>query len=257
MGCDRKSAENHYDYLTRNKKLPKLKRHGRTVIAQKTTTSQTQIRSEGQLRWHAVLDAVWDDLTKHNVLPPGDARKIFELVKEHFWLNLDETCIQCNDGNIRIVGSKERKTQSKITDDSRFSITILRVGNAAGSDGPIIIILKGKDKKIYSKVLNDIVKAFGCPPGSCVINTPSAYMTDEAWKELVPALIKGIRQMPVIRDYPQFKCMVSMDGYVRVPKLYNSLFCFYISQQLYCYDFFFKGMVLICYQNASNNSLMH
>ena len=144
VGCDQKSAENHYDYLTRNKKLPKLKRHGRTVIAQKTTTSRTQIRSEGQLRWHAVLDAVWDDLTKHNVLPPGDARKIFELVKEHFWLNLDETCIQCNDGNIRIVGSKERKTQSKITDDSRFSITILRVGNAAGLDGPIIIILKGK-----------------------------------------------------------------------------------------------------------------
>ena len=105
--------------------------------------------------------------------------------------------------------------------------------------------------------MNDIVEAFGCPPGSCVINTPLAYMTDEAWKELVPALIKGIRQMPVIRDYPQFKCMVSMDGYVIVPKLYNSLFCFYISQQLYCYDFFFKGMVLICYQNASNNSLMH
>ena len=82
-------------------------------------------------------------------------------------------------------------------------------------------------------------------------------MTNEAWKELLPALIKGIRQMPVIRDYPQFKCMVSMDGYVRVPELYNSLFCSYISQQLYCYDFFFKGMVLICYQNASNNSLMH
>ena len=33
VGCDRKSAENHYDYLTRNKKLPKLKRQGRTVIA--------------------------------------------------------------------------------------------------------------------------------------------------------------------------------------------------------------------------------
>ena len=150
-------------------------------------------------------------------------------------MNLDETCIQCNDGNIRIVGSKERKTQSKITDDSRFfiTITILRVGNAAGLDGPIIIILKGKGKKIDSKVLNDIVKAFGCPPGSCVINTPSAYMTDEAWKELVLALIEGIRQIPVIRDYPEFKFMVSMDGYVstlRVPKLYKSHFLFlYIS----------------------------
>ena len=50
-------------------------------------------------------------------------------------MNLDKTCIQCNDGNIRIVCSKERNTQLKIIDDSRFSIAILRVGNAAGADG--------------------------------------------------------------------------------------------------------------------------
>lgn len=97
-----------------------------------------------------------------------------------------------------IVGSKVRKTQSKITDGSQFCITILRVGNAAGSDGPIILLLKGKEKKIYPQVWNNIVKAFGCRPGSCVINTLSAYMTKKAWKELTPALINGIQKKPVI-----------------------------------------------------------
>ena len=43
------------------------------MIAQKTTISQTQIRLEGQLCWHAILDAVWNDLITCNVLPSGDA----------------------------------------------------------------------------------------------------------------------------------------------------------------------------------------
>jgi hypothetical protein len=40
---DWKAAENHLDYLIWKKKLPNLKRNGRVVAAQKTTTKQSQI----------------------------------------------------------------------------------------------------------------------------------------------------------------------------------------------------------------------
>ena len=76
---------------------------------------------------------------------------------------------------------EQRKTQPKITDDSCLSINVLRVGNADKEDGPIIIIFKGKCKKNDSIFLNNLVKVFGCPPGSCVINITSVYMTNEAW----------------------------------------------------------------------------
>ena len=63
--------------------------------------------------------------------------------------------------------------------------------------------------------LSNIVKNYGCPPGSCVIPTPTAYMTDEVWLKILPKLLKGIRQMEGIRDYPKFKAMLSFDGWVQ------------------------------------------
>jgi hypothetical protein len=46
-----------------------------------------------------------------------------------------------------------------------------------------------------------------------VIMTPNAYMTDEAWKEVVPHLCKGIRSMKGIRDHPNFWVVLSLDGF--------------------------------------------
>lgn len=47
--------------------------------------------------------------------------------------------------------------------------------------------------------------SLGAPPNSKNIMTPTAFMTDEAWAELVPGLAKGIRLMPV----RFFECRVS------------------------------------------------
>ena len=94
--------------------------------------------------------------------------------------------------------------------DARFSITLLRVGSAAGVDGPLIILTKGESLEF--RLLSNIVKNYGCPPGSCVIPTPTAYMTDEVWLKILPSLLKGSRQMEGIHDYPEFKAMLSFDG---------------------------------------------
>jgi hypothetical protein len=47
-----KTAENHLDYLIRAKKLPELKRGGRVVRAQPTTTNRTAVTTEKLLRTH-------------------------------------------------------------------------------------------------------------------------------------------------------------------------------------------------------------
>ena len=80
-------------------------------------------------------------------------------------------------------------------DDNRQSITIVRVGNAEGCQGPQIYLAAGKS--IEAKVLKDLQKNCGAPRHSQVIMTPTAYMTDVAWEQCALVLAKGIRDMEV------------------------------------------------------------
>ena len=51
-------------------------------------------------------------------------------------------------------------------------------------------------------------------PGSDVAMSENAYMTDAVWLEVVPKLCIGIlRQMPVIKEHPNWWCMFSLDGF--------------------------------------------
>ena len=43
--------------------------------------------------------------------------------------------------------------------------------------------------------------------------TPSAYMTDEAWKKMCAKVCKGIREMPGIKDHKDWWCLLSLDGF--------------------------------------------
>jgi hypothetical protein len=185
-----KAAENHYDYLIRSGKLPLLKRGGRVVKAQKTTTKRCCINVAQQLRWHGLIESVWEEQRSMN-LPAED----FEQKKAHFMLNLDETCVMASDGNLKVVGDASRKKQEKNSDDNRDSITIVRIGNAAGESGPQIYLARGKTLPL-SKLQN--LPRLGAPKGSKVVMTPNAYMTDEAWAEAAPSIAQGIRDMPVI-----------------------------------------------------------
>ncbi len=51
------------------------------------------------------------------------------------------------------------------------------------------------------------------PPGSLVVATPNAYTTNETWCEIAPKLAKGIRCMPVIKDHPNWKVCLTLDGF--------------------------------------------
>ena len=54
-----KQAANHLDYLIRTEKLTNLKRNGRIVTAQATTTERSQINVAQQLHWHYHIDSEW------------------------------------------------------------------------------------------------------------------------------------------------------------------------------------------------------
>ena len=63
-----KVAENYLDYLIRIKKLGKLKKEGRVITAQATTSERSQINVEQKLRWHYLIEAEWEYLRKVNTL---------------------------------------------------------------------------------------------------------------------------------------------------------------------------------------------
>ena len=56
---------------------------------------------------------------------------------------MDETSFLCNEGEIKVLGSKDKPRHDKNFSDSRFSIIVLCVGSAAGVNGPVIFMAKG------------------------------------------------------------------------------------------------------------------
>ena len=71
-------------------------------------------------------------------------RDIFTRFSNYFQLYMDETCFLCNGGDLKVLGSKDNPTNKKNCSDARFSITVLRVGSAAGVNGPVTFPEKGK-----------------------------------------------------------------------------------------------------------------
>lgn len=108
---------------------------------------------------------------------------------DYFTINLDESSMGANEGELHILGLRGRRKHEKNVADCRETISIVRVGSAANVDGPRFFLAKGKEIELDSfKKLDSYYKV---PEGSRVIMTPNAYMTDEAWKEVVPHLCRG------------------------------------------------------------------
>ncbi|KAL9190571.1 hypothetical protein ACHAXT_000277 [Thalassiosira profunda] len=190
-----KTAENHYDYLVREGKLPELKRGGRVVTAQPTTTNRSAITTEKLLRTHNTVQLAWEMQKQLNGRTPEE-RAEFESKKDFFTCNLDEMCVIASDGTVRVLGAAEKRKQEKNMADCRDSITTVRVGSAANGE-----------------TFANFCKHHTAPAGSCVLMTPSAYMTDETWREGATKLCQGIRQMDGIRDHPDFWVVFSLDGF--------------------------------------------
>jgi hypothetical protein len=139
-------------------------------------------------------------------------RKSFGELIDHFIIGSNETNLIADaDGDLRIVGEKGKKKHKKKVADYRGLITMYRTGVAAGYNGPIVFLLKGKKRK--SGINKKFLKQESCVLGLTICMTENAYMTEDAWEEMTPSLVKGYQDMPVVRDNPQWWMIEMSDGF--------------------------------------------
>ena len=111
-----------------------------------------------------------------------------------------------------VLASKAVKKHQTNTDDNHGTITISCCGLASGVDGPRFYLVKA-EKIDLQTFKGDFTKKHKAPPGSKVIPTPNAYLTDKVWNNLAPAFTKGLRDLPVIKNYPELWMVLTLDGY--------------------------------------------
>ena len=111
-----------------------------------------------------------------------------------------------------MVASKSVKKHQTNTENNCGTITISCCGLVSGVDGPRFYLVKAEKIDIQT-FKGDFANKHKAPPGSKVIPTPNAYMTNKVWNELAPAFAKGLCDLPVIKDYPELWMVLTLDGY--------------------------------------------
>ena len=110
-----------------------------------------------------IIEAEWEDLRQKN-----SPRDIFIPYAHYFQLNLDETCFLRNDFELKIVGRNDKHRHDRKWSDSIFSITVLRVGSAAGINYLVKFMTKGT--KVHPRMRGKkLVTKYVLPEVSCVI----------------------------------------------------------------------------------------
>jgi hypothetical protein len=89
----------------------------------------------------------------------------------------------------KLLGARLRKNKS------HQSITVVRLGSAAGVEGPQIYLAKGKELTVASMTKTNFSRIHKAPTGSYVKMTPNAHMTNEVWLDIAPSLCKLIGSM--------------------------------------------------------------
>ena len=103
-----------------------------TVATTPTTDLRAMINVKQQWRWHSLVDMLFEFQVKHNLSAPGAA--LFQALSAHFVLNYDEECLLALDGKVKVVGAAFMR-QHQCRGQGRTSITMLKMGNAAGESG--------------------------------------------------------------------------------------------------------------------------
>ena len=104
---------------------------------------------------------------------------------------MDETSFLCNEGELRIIGGKDKPHHDKNCSDLGFSITVLRVGSAVNVN--VTVIFPAKGKKLHQRLRgNNLVSKYGFTEGYCVIPNKSAYVDDETWTKVVKVVATDI-----------------------------------------------------------------
>ena len=103
---------------------------------------------------------------------------------QHFVVGGDETCIMSCVGGLKIVGSVDRKKHEKAIADSHVSMSLYRMGSIAGTQGPTIAVMAGKYR--CAGFTDKFLTKHGMVEGSTIIMTPTAFVMEEAWEEMMP-----------------------------------------------------------------------
>ena len=110
-------------------------------------------------------------------------------------MNLDETSLLYNEGELKIIGSKDNTAMKKMQ-RLKVSTRVPWVGSAVGMNSPVIFLAKGENAHPRLRGTN-LVTIYGLKEGSCVIPNESACMDDETLAKVMKVVSPGIRKIKV------------------------------------------------------------
>ena len=133
-----------------------------------------------------MMDAATARLHERNTGCCRVTGKPFSEVAHYFLVGGDETCLLASDGEVRIIGDKQKKKHEKRKGDSRMSITMYRTGSVAGN-GPCAFLMAGQRRRPGFD--DDFLMKHGAAAGSTLVMTENGFMTDDAWAKIAPNMI--------------------------------------------------------------------
>ncbi|KAJ1447819.1 hypothetical protein M885DRAFT_175856 [Pelagophyceae sp. CCMP2097] len=158
------------------------------------------------------MDDTLKKLRERNVgCCPKSSGKTFSEVIRHFIVGGDETGMLASSGNVTVIGDKGKRKHESNKDDSRVSISMFRLGSAAGTTGSTGFMMNSKKKKMG--FTDEFLMTNGAAPASSLHMTPTGFMTEVAWVAMAKHQVAGIRAMPVICDNPDWWVPLIVDGF--------------------------------------------
>ena len=108
-------SENHLYYIIWERRLTNMKSYGQVTKYQAAPTEKPHICVSQQYCCHTTIDTEWGDLQRTN-----SPRDIYTGFAHYFQLNLDETSFSCNEGELKVLGSKDKPRHEKIAVTQNF-----------------------------------------------------------------------------------------------------------------------------------------
>ena len=112
--------------------------------------------------------------------------------------------------NCEIIGSMDKKKHEKLLQDGQVSITVICTRSVGRFTGPTVFLLKGEKKKKH--YTDEFLVRTRCALGSTIIMIENVYMTNEAWEEASKAIVPDYRQIPCVKNNPQWALVEFLVG---------------------------------------------
>ena len=69
------------------------------------------------------------------------------------------------------------------------------------------------DARLRTGFNDEYLLRYGCAPGSQILMTENAFMTEECWIRMTPKLVEGYRSLPYIKENLDWWCLEIFDGF--------------------------------------------